>query len=309
MRILVTGGSGFVGAAAAASLANAGHEVTITTRGDAAPPAADGLADVITGCDLAHPGCATRLPVQIDLVVHSAALAEFREHDWKQHLRNNVAATRNVARWGERAGATRIIFMSTIGVHDRQWGRVGSEPITETSARAATSAYGRSKCMAEKIIADTSTPSTILRLTWVYGNAMRRSSHIRALARMVHEHSVLRYLPLPGRVSTIDVRDVATAAREVAERSHEMPENDVILLAENQPVALREILDPGPPSRGRAPGRLRGGVASVLPFGLRVLVDDALVAAPTRMHARGLTCTHRFRDEYPLLLAENGWLA
>lgn len=310
MRILVTGGSGFVGSAAAAALAAAGHEVLTTTRGDAGRVAIPGVAGVITECDLADPGCATRLPGEVDVIVHSAALAEFRERDWKRHVRDNVAATRNVARWGERAGASRTIFMSTIGVHDRQWGRAGAGPITESSPRAATSAYGRSKRLAEDIVAGAATPSTTLRLTWVYGVGMRRSSHIRALARMVHNRPLVRHMPLPGRVSTIDVRDVAAATRAVAERADDMPEKDVILLAEHRPVALREILDLGAGTGGgRAPGRLRESAASVLPFGLRVLMDDALVAAPARMRARGLFCVHDFRDEYPVLLAEDGWLS
>jgi len=308
MRILVTGGYGFVGRAAASELRSAGHDVVITTRRHEAQSNPGSGWDVIAGCDLSDPSFTTALPQSVDAVVHCAGCAEFRESDWRRHLRDNVAATRNITRWAERVRASRLVFMSTIGVHDRPWGHPSRGRISECSERAASSAYGRSKCLAEDLVIGASVPSTILRLTWVYGQSMRRSSHIRALTRISSRHRFISRVPLPGRVSVIDVRDVANATRLVIERSAHMPKTDVILMSEHHPIPLRRLLDPdGREFDGHAPGGIRRGTAAVLPFSLRVLVDDALVADPARMEARGLGGSHHFAEEYPRLLAIKDW--
>ncbi len=310
MRILVTGGTGFVGHAIAQELISSGHDVIVTTRQPRAAQDESSGAQVITDCDLSERGSIQRLPSRVDVVVHSAALAEFRDRRWEAHLRNNVAATRNAVLWAATAGASRFIFMSTIGVHDRKWGHPTRNPITETSPLVATSAYGKSKRLAEQVVAGGAVPSTTFRLSWVYGARMRRSSHVRALARMAAEHPAVSRLPLPGRVSVIAASDVAIASRQVLESTAALPQHDVVLLAEDTPVGFRQILNPRCADvDAPRPGFITRAAASVLPFGIRSLFDDALVCSNARMHERGFEPAHRFADEYPRLLTTEGWLA
>jgi len=306
MKVLVTGGTGFIGGETARSLAEAGHEVVVTTR--AADWRQGGDMTVVSQCDLAQPASLALLPTGINAVVHAAALADFRHGTWHDHLRNNVGATRNILRWAERSGVAHLAFMSTIGVHDRPWGHRAVHPLDEQSPRHPSSAYGRSKVIAEDLVAAARVPTTTLRLSWVYGTGMRSNSHIRAMAGWGATNALARHAPVTGRVSVIDVRDVAAAVKTILETGGDAPDTGAILLAESEPAELRHILNPAATILKRPAGPLARSVAALLPLSLRALVDDSLVCNPERMRMLGLRTSHAFYDEFPLLLDTEGWL-
>lgn len=306
MKVLVTGGTGFVGGEAARALAEAGHEVVVTTR--AGDWRQEGNMTVVSQCDLAQPASLALLPTGIDAVVHAAALADFRHGTWHDHLRNNVGATRNILRWAESHDVEHLAFMSTIGVHDRPWGRRAIRPLDEQSPRHPSSTYGRSKVIAEDLVAAARIPTTTLRLSWVYGTGMRSTSHIRAMAGWGATNRLARRAPVTGRVSVIDVRDVAASVKTVLELGATAHDMGAVLLAEDEPAELRYILNPKATIRKRPAGPAARSVAALLPLSLRALVDDSLVCNPERMRALGLSTSHTFHDEFPLLLESEGWL-
>src|SRR5687768_12778725 len=140
MRVLVTGGNGFIGKALCASLLEAGHSVRATYR--SAPAQISDVewvhAEQVDGIDFAPliEGC--------DGVIHLAALAHqvgkkisFEEYDRTNHL-----ATANLARAvAASRSVQRLVFVSSIGAVCSASDRV----ITAETECRPDSDYGRSK--------------------------------------------------------------------------------------------------------------------------------------------------------------------
>jgi len=113
MRILVTGGSGKLGTAVVASLAEAGHAVVNL---DAAGTRGDGfvridltdygqVVDAFFGVDNQYDG--------VDAVVHLAAIPAGGIHADSATFHNNISATFNVFQAARRAGISTIVYASS----------------------------------------------------------------------------------------------------------------------------------------------------------------------------------------------------
>jgi UDP-glucose 4-epimerase len=116
MRVLITGGSGFVGSHTADRLLNSGHEVFVidnfsTGRRDNLRShknlhIAEGtIADADFTMD-----CFNRFKPEV--VVHAAA-AYKNPDDWEEDVKTNVMGTINVVRATKHIGARRIIYFQT----------------------------------------------------------------------------------------------------------------------------------------------------------------------------------------------------
>ena len=153
MRLLVTGGAGYIGSVVAAQLLERGHEVTVlddlsTGHADAVPEGAT-LAEVsLLDPDALGPAVAG----EYDGVLHFAAkslVAESVEHP-ELYYRNNVCGTLNLLEAMRTAGVRRLVFSSTAAVY----GEPASTPIEETAAAVPTNPYGNSKLAIDRMIAD-----------------------------------------------------------------------------------------------------------------------------------------------------------
>jgi UDP-glucose 4-epimerase len=156
MRVLVTGGFGYVGGAVAKRLDDAGHEVALLTRRPR-PPAELPLAAEVWVADLLDSDQLDKLVTdhQLDGVCHLAGLVRVRESfdDPAGYFQVNVGGTANLlaalARSAERTGRpVRLVFASTAAVY----GQAAGEPINEDHPLAPTSPYGASKLAAEQLI-------------------------------------------------------------------------------------------------------------------------------------------------------------
>lgn len=139
MRILVTGGTGFVGRWAVSALKEAGHEVVVCARRESAIPGcrtieADLLDDRAAGrvMDWSRP----------EIVLH---LGWYVEHGKFWNARENldwVAATMRLATAAKTAGVRRFICAGTCMEYDLEGER---GPLTETAATRPSSLYGVAK--------------------------------------------------------------------------------------------------------------------------------------------------------------------
>jgi UDP-glucose 4-epimerase len=153
MKLLVTGGAGYIGSVVAKQLLEAGHEVTVLDsleRGhrEAVPPGAP-LVEV----DLGDAG-ATRdaLAGGFDGVLHFAALAlvaESVEHPGR-YWRGNVCATLNLLDAMVAAGVPRLVFSSTCATY----GEPERVPMDEETPTAPINPYGTSKLAVDRMIGD-----------------------------------------------------------------------------------------------------------------------------------------------------------
>ena len=153
MRLLVTGGAGYVGSICAQRLAADGHEVTVLddlSRGHrSALPAGAEWLDVDLLDAEATAGALAR---GFDGVLHFAALALVGEsvvHP-ERYWRGNVLGTFNLLAAMRAAEVRRLVFSSTCAVY----GEPAEVPIHEDVPTAPVNAYGNSKLAVDRMIAD-----------------------------------------------------------------------------------------------------------------------------------------------------------
>jgi UDP-glucose 4-epimerase len=153
MRILVTGGAGYVGSHCLRRLLAAGHEAVVYDnlyQGHAAavPP---GL--LVQG-DLADQTKLTALLKErrIDAAMHFAALALVGESVQKPELyyRNNVLGSFHLLEALREAGVRKIVFSSTTATY----GTPEKMPIAETTPQQPINPYGFSKLVVERMLDD-----------------------------------------------------------------------------------------------------------------------------------------------------------
>ncbi len=152
MKVLVTGGAGYIGSVTAERLLDAGHEVTVfdnLSRGHRA--AVDPRARFIRGdlCRRADIEAAFD-GVSFDAVLHFAAFALVGESMQKPELyfENNVGGGLNLLEAMRAHGVRRIIFSSTCATY----GKPDRVPIDETLPQRPENPYGESKLMLETML-------------------------------------------------------------------------------------------------------------------------------------------------------------
>lgn len=153
MRVLVTGGAGYIGSHTVKALLSAGHEVVVfddlsTGHEESVRGVAFIRGDVTRAEDLEQAFKAH----EIDAVMHFAAkslVGESMENPAKYYV-NNVAGGATLLEAMRRAGVKAMIFSSTAAVY----GEPETTPIPEDHPLAPTSVYGRTKLMFEQMLAD-----------------------------------------------------------------------------------------------------------------------------------------------------------
>ncbi|HVG20134.1 MAG TPA: UDP-glucose 4-epimerase GalE [Blastocatellia bacterium] len=152
MRILVTGGAGYIGSVVAERLIEFGHT----------PVVYDNLSDghreaVPSGADLVVADLSDREAVircldkySIEAVIHMAAHALVGESmiDPSKYFRNNVGAGIQLLDAMVERGLKRLVFSSTSAVY----GEPEKSPVTESSPQLPTNPYGESKLAFEKVL-------------------------------------------------------------------------------------------------------------------------------------------------------------
>lgn len=151
MRLLVTGGAGYIGSITAAHLLAAGHEVAVfdnLSKGhmQAVPPG----ARFVEGDLLNEQQLRQALSTGFDGVLHFAALSLVGEsvQQPERYYRNNVCGTLNLLDAMRAAGIPRLVFSSTAAVY----GEPDIIPIPETAIPRPTNPYGGSKQAVDQMI-------------------------------------------------------------------------------------------------------------------------------------------------------------
>ncbi|HEC11570.1 MAG TPA: UDP-glucose 4-epimerase GalE [Acidimicrobiales bacterium] len=158
-RVLITGGTGFVGSHVAVALAGAGAEVELLDNlCHSSPNVVDRLSS-LTGVDVPLHRVDLRRHEQIppvfsgapfDAVVHCAGLKSVAESISRplDYYDNNVVGTLNLLRAMDEAGCRRLVFSSSATVYSP----VGVPPLDETAPIGPINPYGRTKSVVEGIL-------------------------------------------------------------------------------------------------------------------------------------------------------------
>lgn len=162
MRVLVTGGTGYIGSHTAVSLLEAGHEVVLLDNGHNSDPEVAERIGAITGstpplikADIRDRGLLDRVFAERSYaaVMHFAGLKAVGESVERPlaYYEVNLGGTVQLCQAMAAAGVFRLIFSSSATVY----GDPEQVPIGEDApAGYATNPYGQSKSMVEQVLAD-----------------------------------------------------------------------------------------------------------------------------------------------------------
>jgi len=153
MRVLVTGGAGYIGSVVAEELLQAGHHVVVfdnLSRGHR--QAVPKNAELVVG-DMADRACLDQLlrSRAIDAVMHFAALIEAGESMKapEEFFRNNTSNALTLLEAMLAARVKRFVFSSTAALY----GNPERTPIEEDDPVLPTNPYGESKLLVERMLA------------------------------------------------------------------------------------------------------------------------------------------------------------
>ena len=150
MRVLVTGGAGYIGSGVVEELLASGHTAVVYDNlykghRDAVHPQAE-----FVHADLLDSGPLREALSGVDAVVHLAAHSLVGEsvQEPARYYRNNVVAGIALADAMREHGVRRLVFSSTAAVY----GEPAKQPIEETDPTAPTNPYGETKLAFENAL-------------------------------------------------------------------------------------------------------------------------------------------------------------
>jgi nucleoside-diphosphate-sugar epimerase len=239
MRILVTGGQGFVGTALVPRLVSESRwSVRASTRALSAglPPEAEWIA----GPDLGPDADWRPALAEVDVVVHLAARVHVQSSSARpsheEFHRVNVDGTRVLAAQAVEAGVRRFVFLSSVKVHGEQGA------LHEDSALAPSDAYGISKRDAEAALRDlaqaTGLEVVVVRPPLVHGPGVK--ANMRSLLAAVR-----RGIPLPlgavsNRRSLVGVDNLADLIAACLE--HPAAAGEAFLVSDGEDVSTPDLV-------------------------------------------------------------------
>ena len=176
MRVLVTGGAGYIGSITTAHLLDLGHTVgVLDDLSTGHRPALDPRADFVEGrvqdrerLDLALAGA--------EAVIHFAALSLVGEsmREPLRYFRENLSGAWSLLEGMHRKGVGRLVFSSTAAVY----GEPAVDVIAEDTPANPVNPYGHSKLMIERLIGEQARATGLGAICLRYFNACGASGEL-----------------------------------------------------------------------------------------------------------------------------------
>jgi nucleoside-diphosphate-sugar epimerase len=277
-RIVVTGADGFIGRPLTEMLTSAGHDVIAITRKQVElgnpeihnPAFESAMRESQAVIHLAGRAHVTR-------EVHDDPLAEFRK--------TNVNGTISVAQMAARAGVTRFVFVSSIGVLGNN---SGHRILSETDAPSPIEPYAISKWETEERLRSLAKYSemqiTVVRPPLVYGPNVK--GNFLRLLRLVRSGVPLPFAGVLNCRSYIGVHNLCDF---LSHTLHPSADGHTFNVADGEDVSTPELLKMIAAAMGRKPRLFRCPPS---------LLHVAAVAFGYRAEAERLTSTLRVETRH-----------
>jgi len=307
VKVLVTGGAGFIGSHVVDRCIEAGHEVAVVDDLSTGRREHVNAAARLHAADLRSPTLSDVFRAEApEAVIHLAAQAAVSRSVEDPHLDAdiNVMGSINLLECSRRMGARRVVYVSTGGAG---YGDTEVIPTPEDHPTRPVSPYGVSKVAAELYLscweALHGLRGIVLRLANIYGP--RQNPHGEAGVVAIFTDRLLRGEPCiinGDGLQTRDyvyVSDVAEAARLALDRSEVTGPVNIGTGVETTVVTLFERLRTASGGHGEArhgparPGEQRRSLLDasrarrVLGWTARVALDEGLRRTVTAIRARG----------------------
>lgn len=292
MRVLVTGASGWLGAAVARDLLAAGHEVRTLQR---RPSGVEGAEDVLGS--VTEPDAVERAVQGVEAVVHLAAKVSFAG-SMADFVAVNIEGTRTLVRAAKRTGVHRFVFVSSPSVAHTGEAIMG-EDAPPAQPERARGPYARTKAAAELVALGADAPGFAVvavrpHIVWGPGDPQ--------LVARVQQRAAAGRLPVVGSGAALvdstyldDAVSGIRAALDAAERVH----GNAYVLTSAEPRPISELFAGfcaaagiAPPSR-RVPAGAAKAAGSVVEALWRVR-PGADEPPMTRFLAEQLSTAHWF---------------
>jgi UDP-glucose 4-epimerase len=161
MRVLVTGGTGYIGSHTVIALIEAGHEVVVVDSYINSKPTVQARIEAVVGRPIELHAFDLRDEARtdalfagnaIDAVIHFAGLKAVGESVAKplEYYSNNLGSTFSLVKAMQAHGVRKLVFSSSATVY----GAEPPVPMTEELPTSATNPYGWTKVMQEQILRD-----------------------------------------------------------------------------------------------------------------------------------------------------------
>jgi dihydroflavonol-4-reductase len=290
MRALVTGATGFVGAAVARALLTAGWQVRVLARVGSERANIAALAVDVAEGDLTDPQSLVRALHDCRALFHVAADYRLGVRDPAQLYRTNVDGTRNILSAARAAGVERIVYTSsvaTVGIPAD--GSTGNEA-TPVTLEQMIGSYKRSKYLAEQVALEAAragSPIVVVNPSTPIGPGDIKPT---PTGRIVLDAAAGR---MPAYVDTglnvVHVDDVATGHLQAFHRGR-IGERYIL---GGEDLSLQQILAAIAALVRRSPPRIRLPYAAVLPMAYVAEAIAAISGRSGRLTLEGLRMSRK----------------
>ena len=263
MKILVTGGAGYIGSHVVNALGEAGHEIVVFDNLSTGHEWAI-LSGLLCRGDLADRAVIRKALAAFrpEAVMHFAASIQVEEsvREPLAYYRNNVINTLNLLEAMREAGVRRLIYSSTAAVY----GIPEKIPVDESTPLNPINPYGASKVMIEHVLADLAAATDFQYVALRYfnvagadpegriGQSYREATHLitRALKTAKGEYPKLSIYgadyPTPDGTCVRDyihVNDLAAAHILALARLAETGRTETMNCGYGHGYSVREVVD------------------------------------------------------------------
>lgn len=263
MKLLLTGGSGFIGTHLIEQLLGENHEITIFDK----RPSASYPHLVVLG-DVRDAEALEKVAAGKDAIYHLAAEHTDDVRPVSLYYDVNVGGTRNVTAAAESAGIDRIVFTSSVAVYP-----LGADMPDEGSPPGPFNDYGRSKLAAEETLTewagrDSSRSLVTIRPCAIFGN--RNYGNIYNLLRQIYKG---RFVMVGAGRNKKSIGYVGNLVRFLVRCLDSSPGSFLFNYADKPDLATAELVSIARRALGRGEGKLR------IPYPLGLLAGYAFDVA------------------------------